>query len=85
MVASAAAPAMLIVVSGSTQRWIAVVSLVTALVNIAAAVAVLQTGEVPRLRLQQRWRSREWVAARQLEAPAHASRKEQRLVIRSGV
>jgi len=54
LVVSAAAPiAMLIVARSRTERSIAIICLVTALVNSAVVVAVLQAGEIPRLMLPQ--------------------------------
>ena len=50
LVISVAAPAVLVVFTNSAQRWIAVICLVTTLVNVAVVAAVLQTGKVPQLK-----------------------------------
>jgi len=55
LIASAVAPVILLVmVSGSAQRWIGAVCVATALVNVAVVGAVLQNGNVPRLRFSHR-------------------------------
>jgi hypothetical protein len=52
---SVAAPVgILIVAADGTQRWAAAICLATALVNAAVVAAVLQNGEIPRLRLPGR-------------------------------
>ncbi|HEX7960711.1 MAG TPA: hypothetical protein VF493_12380 [Terriglobales bacterium] len=51
LVISVAAPAVLVVVTNSAQRWIAVVCLATTLVNVAVLAAVLQSGKVPQLKV----------------------------------
>lgn len=50
LVVSIAAPtALVIFASSSTQRWLAVVCLASALINSAVVAAVLQSGEIPSL------------------------------------
>ena|SRR5215469_1870941 len=52
LMTSGAAPiTLLVMVSGSAQRWIAAICLTTTLVNVAVVAAVLQTGNIPKLEL----------------------------------
>jgi len=52
LVLSVAAPAaLLVIVSGPAQRWIAAICVATTLVNAAVVVAVLQAGHIPQLKL----------------------------------
>lgn len=57
LISSAVVPLiLLLVVSSPTQRWIAAVCVATTLVNVSVVAAVLQNGNVPRLRFPQRHR-----------------------------
>jgi hypothetical protein len=50
--ASGVAPVvLLVIVSEETQRWVAGICLATTLVNLAVVGAVLQTGNIPQLKM----------------------------------
>jgi hypothetical protein len=64
LIVSALLPVILLVmVSGSTQRWVAGVCVATTLVNVAVVAAVLQTGRVPQLKLPGLMQKRKTSAA----------------------
>ena len=42
---------LLVIVSGETQRWVAGICFATILVNLAVVGAVLQTGNIPQLKM----------------------------------
>lgn len=55
LVVSVAAPVILLIITpGSTQRMVAIVCLVTTLTNVAVVAAVLQNGNIPKLRFRSR-------------------------------
>lgn len=55
LIASATAPLALVALSSTgLQHWIAAICLATTLVNLAVVGAVLQTGNIPRLRIGKR-------------------------------
>lgn len=66
---SLAAPALLLFLApGAAQKWVAIVSLATALVNVSVVAAVLQTGKVPALKLPKGMQKR-------MKLPAFLHRK----------
>jgi hypothetical protein len=63
LIVSVLAPAvMLVLSSSSTQRWIAALCLATTLTNAAVVGAVLQSGNIPKLRFPSRNRRPQPVA-----------------------
>ncbi|HTS36985.1 MAG TPA: hypothetical protein VMH04_15030 [Candidatus Solibacter sp.] len=51
LVSGIAPVVLLVIVSGGTQRWVAGICLATTLVNLAMVGAVLQTGNIPQLKM----------------------------------
>ena len=63
LVVSALAPVAMVVLSaGPTLRWIAVLCLATTLTNLAVIAAVMQSGNIPKLKLPARTRKRQNLA-----------------------
>jgi len=72
LVISVAAPiVMLIITPGSTQRMVAILCLVTTLTNVAVVAAVLQNGQVPKLRFPARSKREESVTPAQPDKSRH--------------
>ena len=76
LAASAMAPVVMLGVGSSLlQRGIALICLATSVVNVAVIAAVLQRGDVPKLRLPQRARKREAVPVHHRDVPVQDSPK----------
>jgi hypothetical protein len=56
LVISALAPVAMVVLSTGTLRWLAILCLATTLTNLAVVAAVMQSGNIPKLRLPARKR-----------------------------
>ena len=63
LVVSALAPAVMLVLSSGPTRWIAILCLATTLTNLAVVAAVLQSGNIPKLKLPARAGKRQTVPA----------------------
>jgi hypothetical protein len=78
LIISVLAPiALLIVAKIPDQRFLAAVCLATALVNAAVVAAVMQNGEVPKLKLPQRGRGRKSAQAPDPDVAAAKSVSQQ--------
>jgi hypothetical protein len=73
---SAIAPgALLVLGSGLTQHAVAIICLATSLVNVAVVAAVLQNGEVPKLKLLHAGNKRKHIPAHPPEMSAQDASK----------
>ena len=73
---SAIAPgALLVFASAPRERWLAALCLATALPNVALGAAVLQNGNVPRLKIARRGRQSSAAQAPTREIPVQDSAK----------
>jgi hypothetical protein len=76
LVLSALAPMAMVILSvGPTLRWIAILCLATTLTNLAVVAAVLQTGNIPKLKLPARARKRQSLPATEPQAVAQDSKE----------
>lgn len=76
LVVSALAPAAMVILSvGPTLRWIAILCLATTLTNLAVVAAVLQSGNIPKLKLPTRARKRQSPPASQPQIVAQDSKE----------
>jgi len=76
LVVSALAPAAMVVFSvGPTLRWIAILCLATTLTNLALVAAVLQSGNIPKLKLPARANKRQSLPASRPQVVAQDSKE----------
>jgi hypothetical protein len=75
LVVSALAPAAMVALSVGPTRWIAILCLATTLTNLAVVAAVLQSGNIPKLKLPARARKRQNLPATEPQVVAHDSKE----------